>query len=299
MNFTRTILFVLVLFAFCIHFGSLDSWSDALKASTQASAKPSEGEETGDKPMQDERPGYNDTPMLPGSAYRVHDKERPQPPVVAPGTASTQKEPGTAPADAVILFDGTDLSKWTGKGDKANWKVENGYMEVVPGAGGITTREHFGDCQLHVEWAAPARVKGTGQGNGNSGVFPMGRYEIQILDSYQSITYADGLAGGIYGQFPPLVNACRKPGEWQTYDIVWRAPRFDGEKLQEPARLTLFHNGVLVHHDQELVGPTTHRNVLPYKAHAEVGPLALQDHGHLVRFRNIWCRPVRGYDSAE
>jgi len=242
-------------------------------------------------------PGYDDTPFLPGSKYRVHDKNRPQPPVVAPGTESTQEKQGTAPSDAVVLFDGTDLSKWTGKDDAPKWKVENGYMESTPGTGDIQTREEFGDCQLHIEWASPVVLEGGNQARGNSGVFMMGRYEIQILDCYENLTYSDGLASAIYGQHPPLANACRKPGEWQSFDVVWYAPRFDGEKLVSPARITVFHNGILVHHNTEVFGGTTHGAVASYKAHSEKGPIRLQDHGDLVRFRNIWCRPVKGCDE--
>jgi len=248
--------------------------------------------------MNQEKPGYDDTPMIPGSKYKVHDKKRPQPRVVTPGTESAPDRPGRAPSDAVILFDGGDLSKWAGRDGDARWKVGNGCMEVAPGTGDIETRERFGDCQLHVEWAAPAAVKGECQGRGNSGVFLMGCYEIQVLDCFENPTYADGLTAAIYGQCPPLVNACRRPGEWQTYDIVWLGLRFDGETLARPASVTLFHNGVLVHHNKELTGPTTHRAVLPYEPHPERGPLRLQDHGDLVRYRNIWYRPLTDYDET-
>ena len=178
-------------------------------------------------------PGYTDTPKLP-SGWRVHDSARPHPPIVDPGPAP--KDPLPVPADATVLFGGDNLDAWqSGKGP-AKWKVENGYMEVR--GGGIRTKQAFGDCQLHVEWAAPAEVKGDSQGRGNSGVFFLGRYEIQVLDSYDNVTYADGQAAAMYGQFPPLVNACRKPGEWQTYDIVFRAPRFtdDGKAREAGAR---------------------------------------------------------------
>ena len=168
--------------------------------------------------------GYSDTPVLPGSVYRVHDGTRPQPRVVTPGTASTQEAAGKAPCDAVMLFDGSDISGWTGKDGAATWKVENGYMEVVPRSGNITSKAKFGDCQLHVEFAAPTVVKGDSQGRGNSGVFLLGLYEIQVLDCYQNPTYPDGTTAAIYGQYPPLVNACRAPGEWQTYDIIWGRP---------------------------------------------------------------------------
>jgi hypothetical protein len=237
--------------------------------------------------------GYDDTPLIPGQPWKVHDSTRPQPRVVTPGTA------GSPPSDAVVLFDGTDLSGWECKrGGDAGWKVEHGYMEVVPKSGNIVSKKQFGDCQLHVEWAAPEEVIGDSQGRGNSGVFLMGLYEIQVLDCYENPTYADGLTAGIYGQFPPLVNACRKPGEWQTYDIVWVGPQFDGDKLLSPARLTVFQNGVLVHHDTVLTGPTTHRAVQPYEPHPPEGPLELQDHGDMVRFRNIWYRPLTGYDAG-
>jgi hypothetical protein len=253
-----------------------------------------------DETMADDKPGYDDTPQIPGQQWKVHDKSRPQPPVVEPGTASTQDKPGEPPSDAIVLFDGTNLAGWQDtQGGDAGWKVENGYMEVVPKSGSIQTKEQFGDCQLHVEWAAPADVKGDGQGRGNSGVFLMGTYEIQVLDCYDNPTYPDGSTAGIYGQWPPMVNACRKPGEWQTYDIVWIAPRFEDNKCVSPARVTVFQNGVCVHHDQELSGPTTHRQVLEYEAHPPVGPLELQDHGDLVRYRNIWYRPLKGYDTGE
>jgi hypothetical protein len=242
--------------------------------------------------------GYDDTLIIPGTRFRVHDGTRPQPRIVRPGTPSAPESPGQPPSDAVILFDGHDLSKWTGRDGEARWKVENGYMEVAPGTGNIQTREPFGDCQLHLEWAAPTAVKGESQGRGNSGVFLMGLYEIQVLDCYDNPTYSDGTTAAIYGQYPPLVNACRKPGEWQTFDIVWEGPRFEGERLARPAYVTIAFNGLVVHHHTELQGPTQHRQVASYKPHAEVGPLALQDHGDPVRFRNFWYRPLTGYDQA-
>jgi len=222
--------------------------------------------------------------------WKIHDPNRPLPAVINPGTASTQDAPGKPPSDAVVLFDGKDLSKWAHKdGSAAKWKVENGYFEVVPKTGYIYTREAFGDCQLHVEFAEPSPAKGESQDRGNSGVFLQGLYETQVLDSYQSKTYADGQAGAIYGQYPPLVNASRPPGQWQAYDIVFRGPRFDKDgKLLRPARETVFHNGVLVQDNVELSGPTAHGERPPYKAHAEKLPLALQDHNHPVRYRNIW-----------
>ncbi len=241
--------------------------------------------------------GYDDTPLIPGSQYKVHDSARPQPRIVTPGTESAQDAPGKAPSDAVILFDGTDLSGWECKGGDAKWKVENGYMEVVPGTGHIRTREHFGDCQLHVEWAAPSLVEGDSQQRGNSGIFMMGIYEIQVLDGYDNPTYADGMTGALYGECPPLVNACRKPGEWQIYDIIWHGPRFDGETVTRPASVTVILNGVVLHHNQELFGPTSHRKVRLFEPHPETGPVELQDHKDLVRYRNIWYRPLLGYDE--
>jgi hypothetical protein len=227
--------------------------------------------------------GYTDTPMLPGVPYRVHDPARPHPAVVGPGA-----QVGAAPSDAIVLFSGKDLSAWTAP--KTPWKVESGYVEVVPNAGDLTTKESFGDVQLHVEWAAPAQVRGTSQNRGNSGIFLQGRYEVQVLDSFENPTYADGQAGAIYGQFPPLVNPARKPGEWQAYDIVFEAPRFENERLVRPAYLTVFLNGVLLHHRRELMGPTVHRALPRYTAHPESAPIVLQDHQQPVRYRNIWVR---------
>jgi hypothetical protein len=233
--------------------------------------------------------GYTDTPWLPGVPYRVHDPARPRPAVVTPGT-----QPGGAPSDAIVLFDGTDLSRWVS--GKTPWKVENGYVEVAAGGGDLRTRDRFGDVQLHVEWAAPAQVPGTSQNRGNSGIFLQGRYEVQVLDSSDNPTYADGQAGAIYGQWPPLVNPVRRPGEWQSYDIVFEAPRFENGTLLRPAYLTVFLNGVLLHHRTELMGPTVHRARTRYTPHDPDGPLVLQDHGEPVRFRNIWIRRLQGYD---
>lgn len=227
--------------------------------------------------------------------WAIHDEKRPQPRVVDPGTPAAQDRPGTPPADAIVLFDGRDLAKWRSlkNGGPARWKIENGYMEVAAGTGGIRTEQGFGDCQLHVEWATPSPAAGEGQDRGNSGVFLMGQYEIQVLDSYGNKTYPDGQAAALYGQHPPLVNASRPPGQWQTYDIVFNAPRFDERGgLLRPARVTVFHNGVLVHDNRELTGPTAHKARPPYKAHPEKLPLSLQDHDHPVRYRNIWIREL-------
>ncbi|MBX7165324.1 MAG: DUF1080 domain-containing protein [Pirellulales bacterium] len=223
--------------------------------------------------------------------WLAHDMERPRPPVVRPGTSNL---PLAAPEDAVVLFDGSDLSKWRdAEGNPAKWKVRDGAMESVPMSGYVYTADKFGDVQLHVEWAAPAVVKGQSQGRGNSGVFLMGLYEVQVLDSYENITYADGQAGAIYGQYPPLVNACRPPGEWQSYDIVFRRPRFDEDgTVRRPARITVVHNGILVQDNVEIWGPTSWLQNGPYTKHDDRLPLGLQDHGNPVLYRNIWLREL-------
>lgn len=242
--------------------------------------------------------GYSDTPILQDSKWRVHDGERPQPTVIVPGTSSSQLRPGFPPSDAVVLFGGKSLDGWVGRMGPAKWKVSGTYMEVAPGTGDIETAEQFGDCQLHIEWRAPHVVKGHSQGRGNSGVFLMGRYEIQVLDGYDNPTYADGITSAIYGQYPPLVNACRKPGEWQTYDILFLAPQWQGTKLVRPAYATVFHNNVVVHVHRPLLGPTGHRSLSNYDTpHPATGPLKLQDHGDLVRYRNIWMRLLKGYED--
>jgi len=227
--------------------------------------------------------------------WTIHDPNRPRPPVITAGTASTQDDPGQPPSDAVVLFDGKDLSKWESvKGGPAKWKVENGYFEVVAKTGAIQTKQGFEDCQLHVEWMAPDPPRGQDQDRGNSGVFPMTLYEIQVLDSYNNVTYADGQASAVYGQYPPLVNAARPPGQWQTYDIIFHGPRFDEDgKVARKARVTVLHNGVLTQDNVELTGPTAHKARPPYEAHAEKLPLQLQDHDHPVRFRNIWIRELQ------
>ncbi|HZN37824.1 MAG TPA: DUF1080 domain-containing protein [Planctomycetota bacterium] len=238
---------------------------------------------------QDPKPGYTDTPRLP-NGWHVHDADRPRPPVVDPGPAPSAPLP--VPADAIRLFDGSNLDAFSGRGGEAKWLVADGVMQVN-GTGDIETKAQFGDCQLHVEWATPTPAKGDSQGRGNSGVFFFGRYEVQILDSFENPTYADGQAAALYGQTPPLVNACRKPGEWQTYDIVFKAPRFDAEgKLAAPARVTVLHNGVLAQLDQELFGGTAHKALPKYVAHGPQGPIRLQDHGNPMRFRSIWVRPL-------
>jgi hypothetical protein len=226
--------------------------------------------------------------------WPIHDRTRPRPPVITPGTASTPERPGQPPSDAVVLFDGKDLSKWESvKGGPAPWKVENGYFEVVAKTGAIRTRQGFGDCQLHVEWMTPDPPRGEDQDRGNSGIFPMGLYEVQVLDSYQNDTYPDGQASAVYGQYPPLVNAVRPPGQWQTYDIVFHGPRFEKDgSLTRKAHVTVFLNGVLTQDNVELTGPTAHKQRPPYKVHPEKLPLELQDHDHPVRYRNIWLREL-------
>jgi 3-keto-disaccharide hydrolase len=229
----------------------------------------------------------------PPKEWGIHDLNRPQPKVIQPGTASTAAQP--PPSDAIVLFDGKDLSRWRADkgGGPAGWKVENGYMEVVKGAGGIHTDQGFGDVQLHVEWRTATPGHGEGQERSNSGVFLMGMYEVQVLDSHGNKTYPDGQASALYGQYPPLVNASRPAGEWQTYDIVFRAPRFAADgSLVRPARATVFHNGVLTQDNQELTGPTAHKARPPYKAHEGKLPIGLQDHGDPVRFRNVWVREL-------
>ena len=226
--------------------------------------------------------------------WPVHDESRPQPQIVAPPTASTQEEPGRPPSDAVVLFNGEDLSEWeSNEGGAARWAVKDGYFHVVPGTGYIHTKRGFGDVQLHVEWSAPNPARGTGQDRGNSGVYLMGKYEVQVLDSYGNQTYPDGQAAAVYGQYPPLVNAMRPPGEWNVYDIVFRRPRFDSAgKLVSPAYFTVFHNGILVQDHVELTGPSSHRERPPYAAHEDRLPIFLQDHDHPTRYRNIWLREL-------
>lgn len=210
-----------------------------------------------------------------------------EPSIVTPG--KTNADP---PADAIVLFNGQNLSRWqSADGSAAKWKVIDGYAEVAPGAGDILTREKFGDAQLHIEWATPAVPKGEGQDRGNSGVFLMERYEVQVLDSHGNKTYYHGQAGAVYKQHAPLVNVSRKPGEWQTYDIVFRAPRFDEQgKVIERARVTVFHNGVLIQNNVEIYGITYNDRPSIYLAHSPQEPLRLQDHGNPTRYRNIWIR---------
>jgi len=235
---------------------------------------------------------------MPGGAqvstkWPQHSMDRPQPTVVDPGP---YRPSGPPPSDAVVLFDGRSLDAWQSSDNRpgpAKWIVRDGYVEVAPKTGSLVTKQAFGDVQLHLEFRTPVPAKGESQERGNSGVFLMGMYEVQVLDSYHNITYADGHAGAIYGQFPPLMNASRPPGEWQTYDIVFHRPRFDAAgKVTRPARMTVIHNGVLIQDNVELSGPTANKSRPPYVKHADALPLALQDHGDPVRFRNIWIRKL-------
>ena len=224
------------------------------------------------------------------SQWGVHDPSRQKPRIITPGSCDA-----APPSDAIVLFDGTDLSAWKSLkkgGGEAKWKVQDGYMEVTHKAGSIQTRQAFGSCQLHVEWRTPDVVKGKGQGRGNSGVFLMEKYEVQVLDSYDNVTYADGQAGAIYGQKPPLVNVCRKPGQWQSYDIIFHAPKFDGDKVVKPATITVFQNGVLIQYHWVIKGTSFWRKRADYEPHADKLPIQLQDHGNPTRFRNIWIRSL-------
>ncbi len=235
--------------------------------------------------------GYTDTPMLPSGKWHVHDPNRPVPPLVTPGAAFSHGAP--APSDAIVLFDGTDFSHWEGdKGGEPQWVIHGDYMENKPHSGYIHTKEKFGDFQLHVEWAEPKKVEGNSQERGNSGVFLQGIYEVQVLDSYDNPTYPDGQCGAIYGQSPPLANACKKPDQWQTYDIIFEAARWnENHELVRPASVTVIQNGVVIHYKQPILGPTGHRTLAKYdKELPATGPIALQDHGNPVRFRNIWIR---------
>jgi hypothetical protein len=263
--------------------------------------------------------GFKDTPMQPGGKWHVHDPERPQPAIVTPGTFSTQEQPGKPPADAIVLFDGKDLSQWQDKsGRPAPWRLENGAM--IAARSDIVSTRQFGDIQLHVEFCEPSPGRGSGQGRGNSGVFLMDQYEVQVLDGYQNKTYADGAAAGLYGQHPPLVNACLPPGQWQVYDIIFTAPRFETNKpalpaqeaqrvatppstpqfectdpnivVKTPAYITVIHNGVVVQNHQSLRGPTGWRILAKYSPHGPTGPVGLQYHNDPVSFRNIWVRPI-------
>jgi hypothetical protein len=241
-------------------------------------------------------------PLLPAPQFRypIHDMNRPQPAAVAPGEASCGNRAGTAPSDAVVLFDGRDLSKWRSGNGEAKWEVVDGAMRVKPGSGDLSTREAFGDCQLHLEWMVPKELTPSGQAGANSGVFLMNQYEVQILQSFGNKTYPDGMAGALYGQYPPMVNACRPQGEWNTYTIIFRAPRFDGGgNLRVPATATVLLNGVLVQDEAEILGSTAHMARAAYRDHPDRLPIRLQDHDDAILFRNIWVRPLPERPVAE
>jgi hypothetical protein len=246
--------------------------------------------------------GYSDTPVIPGQKWKVHDKTRPAPPVVTPGA-----KPGDPPSDAIVLFDGKNLDAWyqngrgaeKGKQVPAKWKVENGYMEVVGGTGTLVSKEKFGDAQFHIEWASPASGKWASQWKGNSGILLMSRYEVQVLDSHNAPTYPDGQAGAIYGWWPPMVNASKPTGQWQTYDIIFEAPKFENGQVVKKPYVTVIHNGVVLHHHQEIGGPMAHRKVEQFVAHGAEESLSLQDHDTQVRYRNIWVRKLNGYDHGQ
>jgi len=228
------------------------------------------------------------------TAYPQHAMDRPQPKIVTPAPAGAPVPP---PSDAIVLFDGKDLSGWRtddSAGSPAKWKVKNGYMEVAAKTGDIRTVRAFGDVQLHVEWMAPTPAEGEGQERGNSGVYLQSTYEVQVLDSYDNPTYADGAAASVFGQYPPLVNASRKPGQWQTYDIIFHRARFNPDgSLMCAARVTVIQNGILVQSEAVLTGPTAYKRRPPYDPKMlDTMPLLLQDHGHPVRYRDIWVRPL-------
>jgi hypothetical protein len=236
--------------------------------------------------------GYTDTPMLPSGKWHVHDPGRPKPTTVSP--AANFSNGALAPSDAIVLFDGKDFSHWEGDHGASQWIMRDNYMEIKPGAGYIHTKEKFGDFQLHVEFAEPVVTNGSPDA-GNSGVYLQGVYELQIYDSENNSIYADGVCGAIYGQSPPLVNACKKAGEWQSFDVIFETARWNkNHKLTRPAIITVFQNGVLIHYKQPLLGPSGHRILANYNTELPpTGPIALQEHGDVVRFRNIWIRNIQ------
>jgi hypothetical protein len=232
--------------------------------------------------------GYKDTPVLPWCGFHVHDPDRPVPKRITPGQSSPLTQVGTAPSDAVVLFDGDDLSQW----EPSEWKVAHGYAEAVGGSQ-LVTKDEFGSFQLHLEWMAPDPPQGDLFNRGNNGVYIWGLYEIQIFDSYTEQLYPDGQAAAIYGQTPPLVNACRKPGEWQSFDILFTAPVFQDGRVERPAYVTMLHNGVLVHLNEPIRGETGHRVLPAYRKQLPAGPIVLGAHHNPVRFRNLWIRPLK------
>ncbi len=230
--------------------------------------------------------GFTNTPFLPGGEFRVHQSDRPLPPRVIPSEAPAVTS-GSAPSDSEILFDGKNLDQFL----PGSWQVKEG--SVVAGKGDLVTKKAYGDCQFHISWRAPDPPQGIPSNMGNSGILFMGLYELQVYDSYSSKIYADGSAAAIYGQIPPLVNACRRPGEWQSYDVIFMAPKFDTDgKLLEAAGITVLHNGVLVQNNAKIMGPMAYKNFFPYKAHAAKLPITIQGHASPVAFRDIWIREL-------
>ncbi len=237
------------------------------------------------QPGQKSIDGYKDTPKQPAphDQWHIHDPDRTQPPVAEP---KYDGKPVAAPKDATVIFDGSNLEGWS----NAEWGLKDGAM--IANKGAQVSKAQFGDGHYHVEWLVPAGLNGYGQAQGNSGVFIMNRYEIQVLNCWGNRTYADGMTGAIYGQTPPLVNACRKPGEWQSYDIHFKAPTFKGKELVSPAFVTVYLNNVLVQDNTEVRGPTSWRKLPAYTPHGDKGPIQLQDHGNPVQYRNIWVAPL-------
>jgi hypothetical protein len=271
-------------------YGCLASVVVGVALSAQAPAPPPAQAQKPSPPIQ-----YVDTPT---GRWMVHDEARPAPPVVTPGVCGAQETPTRPPADAIVLFDGKDLSNWSDmKGEPSKWVVRDGYTESVKGAGYVRTKQEFGSVQVHVEFATPSLVTGSGQGRGNSGVFLQGQYEVQVLDSFENPTYPDGQCGALYGRAVPLVNASCKPGQWQTYDIIYHRPTFDqAGKVTKKAVFTVIHNGIVIQDHVALeggtgwIGPHT---ITDYTPHADKGPLMFQDHNNPVRFRNVWVRELK------
>ncbi len=260
------------------------------KRDTKPAPKPAKPEPPERKPLPNI--GSLKHQQIPGQPWRVHDLKRPRPKAVAPGVIDT-----APPADAVVLFNGENLDQWYHIGSEeeiyeAQWKVQDGYFEVEPRTGSLITLDSFGSCQMHIEWMVPKGTQGTSQGRGNSGIKFMERYEVQVLDSFNNRTYADGQAASIYGQYPPLVNASRPQGEWQAYDIIFEAPVYEAGKMKRQPVVTVFHNGILVQHHRELVGPTGLRGSGAEEV-PPAAPITLQDHGNPIRFRNVWVRELR------
>ncbi len=235
------------------------------------------------QPGQERIRGSVNTPLQPQSKWHIHDPNRPQPPVAEP---QYDGNPVPPPKGAKVLFDGSSLDTWQNK----NWQIKDGVL--ISGKGAQKSVEGFGDCHLHVEWMVPSKLKGWGQSQGNSGVFLMDKYEIQVLNCWGNRTYPDGMTGAMYGQYPPLVNACRPPDEWQSYDIHFKAPVFKDNQLVSPAYVTVYFNNVVIQDNKAFLGPTVWRRSASYKHHPPKGPIQLQSHGSPVNYRNIWLAPL-------